>query len=269
MVHSTDTVIVIPETFDGRAVGLTVDNLAISGAITLGPNGLINSNSVTLNGGTLSGEGIVNTPSFINSGFLSPGEDIATLDTLGSYEQTSLGVLEVELGGLLPGVSHDALEITSSAKLDGSLSIELVGGYTPPIGSTFTVLTASALEGQFSSLQEVTSLPNGLAWNVLYGTSSVAIQLVSGSLSGDYNADGTVDAADYTVWQDNLGLDASALNGNGSGAATVVRADYLLWKTNFEALASGSEGTAAVPEPGSLLLALLALIAVPLRVRHG
>ena len=34
LVHSTDTVIVIPETFDGRTVSLTVDNLAISGAIT-------------------------------------------------------------------------------------------------------------------------------------------------------------------------------------------------------------------------------------------
>jgi len=86
--------------------------------------------------------------------------------------------------------------------------------------------------------------------------------------SGDFNYDGVVDAADYTLWQDNLGLAASALNGNGSGAATVVQADYLLWKTNFEALASSS-GADHVPEPTTLLLALLALTAVPLRVRHG
>jgi hypothetical protein len=78
----------------------------------------------------------------------------------------------------------------------------------------------------------------------------------------DYNDDGIVDAADYTVWQDNLGLSASALNGNGSGAATVVQADYLLWKTNFEALATGSEAAAAVPEPTTLLLTLLALVAL-------
>ena len=64
------------------------------------------------------------------------------------------------------------------------------------------------------------------------------------------------------MWQDNLGLSASALNGNGSGAATAVQADYLLWKTNFEALANSSEGTAAVPEPTILLLALLVLFVV-------
>ena len=73
----------------------------------------------------------------------------------------------------------------------------------------------------------------------------------------------------FTVWQDNLGLSSSALNGNGSGAATVAQADYLLWKTNFEALATGSEAAAAVPEPTTLLLALLALVAAPVRVRCG
>ena len=92
----------------------------------------------------------------------------------------------------------------------------------------------------------------------------------SPTLGGDFNADGIVDAADFTVWQDHLGLDASALGGNGSGAATVVQADYLLWKTNFGlSAAAGSEGAAAVPEPGTLLLALLALVAAPVRVRCG
>ena len=81
-------------------------------------------------------------------------------------------------------------------------------------------------------------------------------------LSGEFNHDGTLDAVDFTVWQDNLGLDAAVLNGNGSGAATVVQADYLLWKTNFgDSLASGSQGE-PVPEPATLLLALLALVAL-------
>ena len=88
------------------------------------------------------------------------------------------------------------------------------------------------------------------------------------TLLGDYNNDGTVDAADYTVWQDNLGLDSSVLGGNGSGAATVVQTDYELWKTQFgESIASASTA-GSVPEPTTLLLALLPLVAVPLRVRH-
>ena len=99
----------------------------------------------------------------------------------------------------------------------------------------------------------------------MYGLSEV-ITITEGGLPGDFDNNGVVDAADFTVWQDNMGLSASALNGNGSGAATAVQADYLLWKINFEALATGLEGTTAVPEPTTLLLALAV---VPLRVRCG
>ena len=88
-------------------------------------------------------------------------------------------------------------------------------------------------------------------------------------VSGDFNYDGMVDAADYTLWQDNLGLDAAVLSGNGSGAATVVQADYQLWRSHFgESIVSGSAAV-PVPEPTTLLLALLGLAAAPLRVRRG
>ena len=88
-------------------------------------------------------------------------------------------------------------------------------------------------------------------------------------VSGDFNYDGMVDAADYTLWQDNLGLDAAVLSGNGSGAATVVQADYELWRSHFgESIVSGSAAV-PVPEPTTLLLALLAMTAAPLRVRCG
>lgn len=75
-------------------------------------------------------------------------------------------------------------------------------------------------------------------------------------LDGDFNDDGIVDAADYTVWRDNLGGNSSALNGNGSGAATVVQADYDLWKTNFGSTALGGAIGGAVPEPATLWVAL-------------
>ena len=86
---------------------------------------------------------------------------------------------------------------------------------------------------------------------------------------GDYNGNGVVDAADYTIWQDNLGLDAAVLGGKGSGAETVVDTDYTLWKTNFGQSEASSSEAGAVPEPATLLLALLALAAVPRRVRCG
>ena len=123
------------------------------------------------------------------------------------------------------------------------------------------------LNGVFDNMN-LPSLTPGLAWDQtkLYTTGTLLVSLAPSPLSGDFNYDGTVDAADFTVWQDNLGLDAAVLNGNGSGAATVVQADYLLWKTNFgDSLASGSQGE-PVPEPATLLLAVLALVAVPRRM---
>ncbi|MEO0530025.1 MAG: hypothetical protein AAF266_05525 [Planctomycetota bacterium] len=88
------------------------------------------------------------------------------------------------------------------------------------------------------------------------------------SSAGDFNDDGVVDAADYTLWRDNEGGDAAVLNGNGSGTATVGAADLQVWRDNYGALAlTGAvpgvvvyEAIAlatAVPEPTSAALVVL------------
>ncbi|MEX2169531.1 MAG: hypothetical protein WD851_09475 [Pirellulales bacterium] len=76
-------------------------------------------------------------------------------------------------------------------------------------------------------------------------------------LTGDYNGDGVVDAADYTVWRDHRGSNYAAADGNGNG--TVDTGDYTVWKANF----SDAQGSAsAVPEPA--LGPVLFLLAVTL-----
>jgi hypothetical protein len=79
------------------------------------------------------------------------------------------------------------------------------------------------------------------------------------SALGDFNGDSRVDAADYTVWRDNLGStsDASILN-RGDQIAGVSAGDYNIWKQNFgKAYGTGSGAFAAgaqVPEPSTLVL---------------
>ncbi|TWT31068.1 PEP-CTERM motif protein [Posidoniimonas corsicana] len=91
-------------------------------------------------------------------------------------------------------------------------------------------------------------------------------------LPGDYNADGAVDTADYTVWRDNLGTDF-ALSGNGDeqGASegVVDQADYDLWRGQYGAGAAPGAASPA-PEPHTLgLLAAGALGLTALRRRRG
>ncbi len=81
-------------------------------------------------------------------------------------------------------------------------------------------------------------------------------------LAGDYNRDGTVDAADYTVWRNTLGQNVLGQQGaaaDGDASGTIRQADYDVWKSHFDE-ASGSGGI-TVPEPASVTIALLALVA--------
>jgi hypothetical protein len=80
-------------------------------------------------------------------------------------------------------------------------------------------------------------------------------------LDGDYNNNGVVDAADYTVWRDNLGGMVTLPNDTTPGMVTP--ADYGVWKSNFGMSENGgalahSSAASPVPEPSTMLLSIAA-----------
>ncbi len=80
-------------------------------------------------------------------------------------------------------------------------------------------------------------------------------------LEGDYNNEGTVNLADYTVWRANLGAPAGTL-ANDPNPGAIGASQYATWKANFGRNASASLLTldgAAVPEPKTMLLLALVL----------
>jgi hypothetical protein len=94
---------------------------------------------------------------------------------------------------------------------------------------------------------------------------STSTSLLLAFLPGDYNNDGTVNMADYTVWRDTLGATGVGLPADGDGSGTVDAIDYGIWKTNFGISAGAVFAAleyAAVPEPPALLLGCVAMLAI-------
>jgi hypothetical protein len=79
-----------------------------------------------------------------------------------------------------------------------------------------------------------------------------ALLTVTLVLPGDYNDDGTVNAADYVVWRNNVGTEAALPN--DITPWSVTDADHNVWRKNFgTSRANGATAAATVPEPSTLL----------------
>lgn len=199
---------------------------------------------------------------------------VVTIDN--NYTQQSGGTLRVGVGGPTPNTSYDVVNVGGTATLGGMLEIEQVAGFVPQPGQNFTVLNSAALTGSFANVANgqrlsVTGGTTSGSFVVNYGPSSAfnpnRVVLSSFQITGDYNLDGVVNAADYSIWRDTLGSTTDLrANGNNSGASAGVIdvADYTAWKSNFGKRATGlgagslaAEG-GAVPEPGIAALLVIA-----------
>jgi hypothetical protein len=80
------------------------------------------------------------------------------------------------------------------------------------------------------------------------------------ALTGDYNGNNTIDAADYTVWRDLLGTAGPLPNDPTPG--TIDATDFQYWKDHFgDSLGSGGlAGGAAVPEPSTFIFVSIAFV---------
>jgi hypothetical protein len=77
------------------------------------------------------------------------------------------------------------------------------------------------------------------------------------ALTGDFNADGTVNATDYQAWREQFGQPGQALSADGNRDGVVDAADYLVWRKSM-ANAESATSASAVPEPISIALGILA-----------
>jgi PEP-CTERM motif len=163
--------------------------------------------------------------------------DLSTLPTVSFSNATPEGAAltladEVHWAQLMAGSQ-------STASGDGLTSL------AGQVGRTFDLFdwTGVTPTGAFAVSSPYT-------WNLanLYTTGEVTLTAIPG-LPGDFNQDGSVDAADYVVWR--------------KGAYT--QADYLVWRAHFgqtafsgAALPAAGATSSPVPEPATLVLLMFA-----------
>ena len=99
-------------------------------------------------------------------GLLEPG----TFTARAGYAQASTGTLYIELGES----RHDVLAVAGEAALAGTLAIEVLPGYVPMAGQSYTIVKADVVSGAFDTLAP----QEGLEVGVRYEAGGVVLTVV-------------------------------------------------------------------------------------------
>ncbi|MCA9261402.1 MAG: hypothetical protein KDA61_19435, partial [Planctomycetales bacterium] len=234
-------------TFDygSNVVGYGVIDTPADSEFPLVVNGNIRGNSLT-EPVTLTGyvQGAGTLDNCLILGVDAPGMSSASVRR-GSVEYA--GTLEIEIGGTLAGVGYDQVSHTLAdgiASLGGRLDVILTGGYSPSLGDEFRILNAKTREGEFSEVV-LPDLTAALQWNIAYDPSGVSLRVAA---TGDFDADGDVDGADFLTWQ------------RGQSSTPGSWDDFLAWEASFGYFASSEQLLTSVPEPSTFAGAALLLV---------
>jgi hypothetical protein len=146
--------------------------------------------------------------------------------------------------GTHAAVQYDDDDAIGWPNNDNASSIELTGLDADPSQPASWLLSAGR-----SPMEVTATLPDHAGGDI---GSPGAVGMALAGVSGDYNNNGIVDAADYVLWRN-----GGPLANEGDMPGTVNDADYAFWRARFGAT-SGSgavQAGANVPEPGNLAVA--------------
>jgi hypothetical protein len=181
--------------------------------------------------------------------------------------------------------------ITDYYDVSGNGFIDPIHEWTK-IAFTTTELTEGLLAGPGTtgSLPALRSVTLGGIWNpgvvpytdlafsIIKPDEQAVVLNIQTLVAGDYDHNGTVNQADYTVWQQNFGS-TSLLDADGDINGIVDAGDYVVWRKNFGKSLPGAGSSAGtgqslglvsstVPEPVSGALIWMGASAFLLRHRR-
>jgi hypothetical protein len=119
---------------------------------------------------------------------------------------------------------------------------------------------------------------SGAAWTAAYqgseswGIDNLEIRLIEPV--ADYNRNGFVDLADFTLWRNSYGQTGTGLAADGNANGFIDTGDYDLWRAHFgkslsasTALASFEPQSTTIPDPATLAMLSLAIVLTFCRAR--
>ncbi|MEX2092400.1 MAG: choice-of-anchor Q domain-containing protein, partial [Pirellulales bacterium] len=182
--------------------------------------------------------------------------------TIASNGLNLIGIASAPIDPLLGPLADNGGPTRTHALMPGSPAIDL--------GDPYAVAGADGVSLYDQRGESFARVINGDGLHdarIDIGAFEVQSVVVPPELLGDYNEDGAVDAADYTVWRDTLGQSGvSPYSGaDGSGNGSIGPEDFDVWKSHFgETLpASGGGASEQRAEIGKQGIATASLLAKP------
>jgi hypothetical protein len=231
-----------------------------------------------MTGGVLSNFGTIDGPFVLEGGRFLPAD--ATTTHVAGYSQSTGAILEVEVGGTVPGSQHHQVVVEQSATLGGELAVVLTDGYRPTEGTLDSAIVLSASGGLGgTTFDTVPSRDRGEGQflDVAYTANEVIVEVLQAS-PGDANGDRQFDFDDIfqVLGRAKYASGLAATWGDGDWTSDLV----FDFDDIFAALERGSYGSgpyagaadagasAAVPEPSTMLQVLGGLSALAAAVRR-
>ncbi|MEM9187198.1 MAG: hypothetical protein AAGB00_11955, partial [Planctomycetota bacterium] len=187
-----------------------------------------------------------------DEGYLIDADEIALDWNRGGQKSVDDGIMRVSSDGFATFEEFTLFTNVSRTFSDSDVSMTIdLSGFS----------LSESLEFRFYFKDENID-PTGAPWARLDNV-AVRAEIVLAATPGDYNGDGFVNAADYTVFRDNLGGSADVLaagSRDSSLTGVVGAADYLFWRSSFVAASAAASFSEAgsVPAPAAGIAGVLA-----------
>ena len=143
-------------------------------------DGSITSNTFVNRAGTLAGRGTINA-NLTNNGRVSPGSagTPGMLSVTGNFTQANYADLMIQIANTS---DFGVLNVLGTANLAGRLDAELLNGFLPAVGDSFTFLTAGSLNGTlFMFNRNIDNVAEH--WEISYFPTFAVLTVAAGNVS--------------------------------------------------------------------------------------